>query len=325
MAELQLSGRKVSTVFNLLGSSENDMTYSLGWCLANVPEFLKELGKLLGSANLSQDALIKLQEYDRKTGITDIEIYSPGRAAWVIEAKRGFTVPKEGQLSKYAARLNNHKDAAAHKGLAVLAQSDRKEQWLSRQLCDDVDGIPVSGISWRQVKRAANKAAASASHSDTRLLKDLIKYLDEVANMKNETSNEVYVVSLNRATFGGKTTFLDVVEKHRKYFHPVGGGGSRWPSEPPNYIAFRYDARLQSIHHVEDYEVITDFGPYFPDQPSEERDPHFLYCLGAPIRPTKTTPTGAKWRSNRVWCFIDLLLTCDTIKDALDATRERVE
>jgi hypothetical protein len=33
-AELILYGRPVGTVFDLLGSKENDITYSLGWALA---------------------------------------------------------------------------------------------------------------------------------------------------------------------------------------------------------------------------------------------------------------------------------------------------
>ena len=33
-AELTLYGRSVGTVFDLLGDKENDITYSLGWALA---------------------------------------------------------------------------------------------------------------------------------------------------------------------------------------------------------------------------------------------------------------------------------------------------
>ena len=324
MIPLQLHGKEVSTIFDLLGQTENDMTYGLGWCLAQVPSFLDCLGDLLGTTGLSHDARIRLQELDSRTGITDIEIHSPGRAAWVLEAKRGYSVPSIGQLSQYASRLIALKDDAARKGLAILAQSDRKEQWLRHQLPDNVDGIPLRALSWGQVKRAAEQASALASNAGKRLLREFVEYLDTVANMKNETSNYVYVVSLSYKTFGGKTTFVNVVEEYSKYFHPVGGGPGGWPSEPPNYIAFRYDGALQSIHHVEDYEVITDYGPYFSEQPSEEIEPHFLYYLGLPIRPNMRIPTGGRWRAMRVWCFIDTLLTCETIAAAKAMTDERV-
>ena len=49
MIPLQLHGKEVTTIFDLLGRTENDMTYSLGWCLAQVPAFLDGFGDLLGT------------------------------------------------------------------------------------------------------------------------------------------------------------------------------------------------------------------------------------------------------------------------------------
>ena len=141
--------------------------------------------------------------------------------------------------------------------------------------------------------------------------------------MQDQYSNWVYVVSLNRERFGGETTFLEVVEKHRKYFHPMGGSRSGWPVDPPNYIAFRYDGCLQSIHHVDGYEVVNDLAPFFPNQPSEIGDLRLLYHLGPPIRPAREIRVGARWRAKRVWCFIDTLLTSATIAEALVKTKER--
>lgn len=71
-------------------------------------------------------------------------------------------------------------------------------------------------------------------------------------------------------------------------------------------------------------EVITNVGDYFREQPSEEMEPHFLYSLGPPIRPNKKIPTGGRWRANRVWCFIDTLLTCETIAAAREETDDRL-
>ncbi len=303
------------------------MTYSLGWCLSQVPSFLDALGTLLGTPGISEkNAMISLQEYHPGTGINDIEICAPGHFRWIIEAKRDFTVPSGDQLRRYAQHLHEKRaeDKAAVPGLVVLADSDRKNEWLRRQLPADVAGIPLRSLSWREIRQAAKGAASDASQAGKRLLAEFSTYLGTAAIMQNQYSNMVYVVSLSRNTFGGETTLIEVVEKHQKYFHPVGGGPGGWPTEPPNYIAFRYDGALQSIHHIEDYQVITDHGPHFPNQPSEECPPHYLYRLGQPIRPAERVPTGANWRAMRVKCFIDTLLTSETIVAAKSATDERL-
>ena len=327
MTTLQLHGVGVSTVFDLLGKTENDMTYSLGWCLSQVPPFLDSLGMLLGTLHLSEkNVTISLQEYRAGTGITDIEIHARGYVRWIVEAKLGFTIPSMDQLELYARRLHEKQaeDKNAAPKLAVLAQSDRKNEWLQHQLPGSVLGIPLHSVSWREVQTAAKGAEQDASQSGKRLLKQFTSYIGSVASMQNQDSNLVYVVSLSHKTFGGETTFIDVVEKHRKYFHPVGGGPRGWPTEPPNYIAFRYDGALQSIHHIEDDHKIEDLGPFFPNQPSKKREPHVLYDLGPPIRPAKRVPTGANWRSNRVWCFIDTLLTSESVAAAKAVTDERI-
>ena len=41
---LNLHGKKMDTVFHLLGNNENSMTMGLGWCLSQVPSFLDCLG-----------------------------------------------------------------------------------------------------------------------------------------------------------------------------------------------------------------------------------------------------------------------------------------
>ena len=95
------------------------------------------------------------------------------------------------------------------------------------------------------------------------------------------------------------------------------------PAEPPNYLGFRYDGHLKSIHHVKSYQVVDDLAEYFPDQPSEKWDPHVLYELGPPICPAKPMRVGARLQAAHRWCFIDTLLTSDTLVEALEATRKR--
>lgn len=141
--------------------------------------------------------------------------------------------------------------------------------------------------------------------------------------MRDIDSNQAYVVSLSRGSIEGwPMSLVSVVEDHRRYFFPVGRGG--WPKIPPNYMAFRYDGRLQSIHHVDGSDIVTDIGAPFPGVPPAEGDPHYLLTLGPPIRPPAEIRNGPSiMRAMRTWIDIDLLLTSPTITDALKATRQR--
>ena len=60
--------------------------------------------------------------------------------------------------------------------------------------------------------------------------------------------------------------------------------------------------------------------------PDEDIDhAYFVYSLGPAIIPSKEVRTGRIYPSDRVWCHLDTLLTCDTISDARDLTKKRME
>jgi hypothetical protein len=144
--------------------------------------------------------------------------------------------------------------------------------------------------------------------------------------MRNIDSNSVYVVSLSTSLIPGwpaAVTSIDLVEKHERYFFPA--TGKNWPKTPPNYVAFRYYGRLQSIHHVDEYTIAQDMSPFFPGAPdTSDWEPHFLTTLGPAIRPDHEVRTGRGIvRSARVSVDIDLLLTAKTITEAADQTRRR--
>ncbi len=40
MAEIYIHGNPINSIFELLGDKENDITFSIGWVLANCPSFL---------------------------------------------------------------------------------------------------------------------------------------------------------------------------------------------------------------------------------------------------------------------------------------------
>ena len=327
MTNLMLHNQKIETVFDLLGQKENDMTYALGWVLAQSPQFLAQLGKALGFG-FSERASIRLQRYQSPQGYTDVEIDDPGQCHIIIEAKRGFTLPSEEQLSKYAASLVDNPNRPKMCLLVVLAESDRQDIWLDQHVPKAVNGIAVRSMSWHKLRRLAEGAAELGTHAEKRLLRQFVQYLTTAATMQNQYSNLVYVVSLSRDGFGcGDISFIDVVERHRKYFHPIGGTGGGWPSEPPNYLAFRYGGELKSIHHVETHDVIDNYAPHFTDNATPLDYPHYLYSLGPAIRPASRVPTNgngrASYPSGRRWIFIDLLLTAGSVAEADYLTKQR--
>lgn len=92
LRSLQLHGRAVKTVFDLLGAREDDITYSLGWGLSRSEALARAmLGEAFGT-DAAQGSLvaIRLQESETGTGRTEIETE---HQHLVIEAKRGWTLP----------------------------------------------------------------------------------------------------------------------------------------------------------------------------------------------------------------------------------------
>ena len=143
--------------------------------------------------------------------------------------------------------------------------------------------------------------------------------------MRDTNTNEVHVVALTRKVWDGWPADLspvDEVEKHRLYHYPTVG---RYRKIVPNYMGFRYDNRLQSIHHVDSYEIIDTPHGHVPGGPDLLWDaPVNLLHLGPPIRPDHKVPTGeGTWPSAPMVVDIDLLLTAATIVEARNATKLR--
>ena len=143
--------------------------------------------------------------------------------------------------------------------------------------------------------------------------------------MQTRESNWVFVVSLGTSKPENcDLTWIEIVQNHMKYFHPLGGNG--WPKEPPNYIAFRYYGQLQSIHHIEGYEVTKNLHAEIPEMPDYVEDcDFFVYKLGPAIVPTKVVKTGNIYASGRKWAMLDTLLTADTIAEACNISKARME
>lgn len=149
-------------------------------------------------------------------------------------------------------------------------------------------------------------------------------------SIQNQQSNLVYVVSLGSGCpEWSRLSWIDIVRKKRRYFHPASGSG--WPKTPPNYIGVRYAGKLQAIYHVESYKMVSDFRgkgleTFRNDIPQGcgNKD-YFLYQLGPEIIPSNEVKMGKIFPNGRVWATIDLLLTCNTISEARDLTKQRLK
>lgn len=316
MPGLTLHGRPVRTVFDLLGKKENDLTFSLGWGLGQSNELVRRLlQEIFPDEEIGELEALRLQEFVPGSGFTDIEIETD-KLAIILEAKVGWSLPDEEQLEKYARRPGSRETRR------LLVVSECTPEFAGPRLPEAVAGVPVAYQSWKQIVRLAEACAPSA-HAEQRVLRELTTYLRGLMTMQNHFSNLVYVVALGAQVqpWSAPFTPIEIVVNKDRYFCPIGNG---YPKEPPNYLGFRWGGQLQQVCHVDAYEVITDLHDAIPELASRPVERHYLYTLGPPIIPAKIVKTGNLYRAQRIEAAIDLLLTCDTIRDARDKTQERL-
>lgn len=323
MIDLYLYGQKTDSIFDLLGTDENDISFAVGLGFSKVPTFLKHFLQHININTKFDTELvkIKLQQYERDKGFTDFEIEQEGEFSIIIEAKKGWNYPDKNQLGKYSSKPSFNLFTARQKKLVVFTESS-KDFTNAHFHIKTSNSYDVTVVSYRELWSLAKKARADSDNYQKRFLEELINYFEKIMTMQNKYSNMVYVVALSYETEKDwKISWIDIVEQKRRYFHSVGGRG--WPTEPPNYIAFRYYGKLQSIRHIDSYEVFTDPHKFFKEIPSDDWGHCFLYHLSEPIIPSKEIRTGNIYRNGRVWAMLDLLLTCDTIAEARDKTKKR--
>lgn len=315
-------GEATDNIFKLFGTDENAITQSLSWALARSPELTESIIKqVFGSINVYDKYVVYYQRYSHENGITDIEITDNINYHIIIEAKKGWNLPKYEQLNNYATRDDFCNSNIPHK--KIITMSECSQEYAEHNLPKEINGIGIAHISWKNVFKYANSAKKLSSNANKKMLDELCRYLEEVIGMQNYLSNEVYCVSLSKDTVTDSCSlrWLDIVLKYHKYTFPQ---GNSWPVEPPNYIAFRYDGKLQSIHHVETYFLTKNIHEYISEYPDiTYDDPHFVISLGEAIIPSKQVKSGKTMWSKRVWAMFDLLLTCDTVEEAAKKSRER--
>ncbi|WP_437552068.1 hypothetical protein WME97_12120 [Sorangium sp. So ce367] len=307
--------KPVATIFDLLGRKEDDMTYALGYVISRSPRFMTELIRAIGGDLPTAEGAVRLQTSD-ESGRTDVELEVGDDLYIVLEAKRGPELPSIAQLRRYMPRLKNK----TRNFTRLVAVTNTPSEFARTALPASIDGVVVTHLTWREVRDIVNLAQPDETNHNKRLLKEFNTYLTGILGMEVTRSNMVYVLSLGAGGVWG-LNFKEVALKHRRYFYPTKG---HWPP-PPNYLAFRYDGRLQSIHHVEKTQVFTNPHDMFKEAQSHIIDPHYLFWLGPGILPSREVRNGSKiMRAMRVWCMIDTLLTCETITEAWEETRRRL-
>ncbi|HXB02857.1 MAG TPA: hypothetical protein VNV15_08580 [Opitutaceae bacterium] len=321
MAQLYLHNQEVATVFDLLGDKENDVTFSLGWALTQSPSFRRRLLKNLfpgKDAEVVTD--IQLQKHGgRHGGYTDIEIITD-RSHIIIEAKRGMVLPGEVQLRKYVPRFKNTRLRA------IVVMAEREPNLAQGNLPKSVRSVPVGYRSWKQVTRIAQESVASeARHDAKRLLRQFARYMEGLIDMQNQKSNEVYVVALGSAHKAERWwdgSWREFVTSQRTYFQPT---TVRWPKPSPNYLGFRYDGKLQSIHHIDKMEAVDSLKGHIRAHSffGWMKKPHLVCKLGPPIRPAREVRSG-NIMNRRMMAALDLLLTCRNVTEASKKTKKRL-
>jgi hypothetical protein len=319
---LKVRGVTPKSVFGLNGYDENSASYALGWVLERSSHFRKAVvAAVFGETLEITGALIELQKHGADRGFSDVEIQSQGQFHVILEAKRGWAVTSEWQLRRYLPRVIA--GGSARRRLVSVSAADPAEA--KRRLPTALSGVPVTHLSWRDIQRHAERAHGRARSLEEKLwLRELAQHLKEYTAMDRTIDNKVFVVSLGTASMvkGKSHTWIDVVAKDKCYFHPI---GHRWPVQPPTYVGFRYYGRLQSVHHIESFEIADDVAKVNPAWPKTDYA-HFVYRLGPPMRPPSVVKTGKLYPSGRVWCAIDTLLSgaFGTISAARDETKRRL-
>lgn len=316
----------IETIFQLLGNKENDITRAIAWIMKKCPSFLKSFIKNVSGQHVDSEKITILYQQFEKTksenGYTDLELTDNNNVHIIIEAKRGWILPSSTQLIKYANRPSFINSNALKKHIVTLSECSQNYADSYLPFSITANGIPVSHISWKELRNLALQSKKTSNNEQKNILTEFTQYLGGLMTTQNKNSNLVYVVSINNRKIEG-TNFSnsDIVEKGY-YYCPFGTNG--WPKEAPNYIAFRYNGKLQAIHHIEGYTIsknIHDVINFMPDE--NWKADHFIFNLGPKIIPPKVIKTGNIYRNGRVWAAIDLLLTCNTIAEARDKTKER--
>ncbi len=310
-------GAEVGSVFGLMGADENDLTAALGFVLSRCPPLTAAITQRLAAVagNDADGAVALALEVRGVVGRTDLEIRM-GNSLYIVEAKRGWLLPSRRQLAQYADRV-----AGVGQG-ALVSLSQASQALASQCLPEEIEGVPVIHLSWRDVLADVEHVKTHCRGHDRFVLDQFRAYVKEVIRVTRVGDSWTYCVVLNNhKPAGGAATFKQIVTEQLSYFHPYGARNS-WPTEPPNFMAFRWAGAVRRIHRVIEHEVVPRLSERWPDINDEQANqPHAVYRLGPRLPPSEPLENGAIYPSARVWALLDQLQTAPTLADAVAASK----
>ena len=152
---LRVNGATPSSVFGVFGAKENTATFALGWCLEQSPALRDILVRLIAVVDIEASTLsIDLQRHSEDGGYTDIELLIPNRLHVIIEAKKGWVLPHQDQLMRYASRFQDRDTRLSV--LVSISSADRV--YATARLPSDIDGVEVTHLAWSDVRTAVQQA-----------------------------------------------------------------------------------------------------------------------------------------------------------------------
>ncbi|MGR6978386.1 hypothetical protein [Mycobacteroides abscessus] len=318
MVELRRHSSEVGSVFDLLGDNENDLTAALGFALTRCAQLCAAVAARISPKGVDppgRNTAVGLEVRDA-AGRTDLELRI-GQSLFIFEAKRGWLLPGTPQLSRYADRI--HRDGGRG-ALVTLSQASR--DLAERQLPSEVKGIRVVHLSWRDILEDIATVQPRCRGRERVWLDELRMYLKGVIRLRSVADSWTYCVVLSdKRPAGGDTSFKDFVRHQSCYFHPFGVGG--WPTDPPNFMAFRWGNAVQRIHRVVGSEVVPHLAgrfPYMIDDPDANRF-HIIHELGPQLLQGDPIPSGTSYRAIRLWVLLDQLLASPTLAEAVAGTK----
>lgn len=179
--------KPVATIFDLLGTKEDDMTYSLGFVVSRSPHFAAALLKLVTGRDpkIPPQGIVRLQTIAaEERGRTDIEIKVGEEMFAVLEAKRWPWLPSVEQLRRYLPVVRREKV----KERRLVAVTNATEDYARMTLPVQLDGVPVVHIAWRRLRRLATEVRAQETNRNKHLLDEFAEYLREIVTMENVRS-----------------------------------------------------------------------------------------------------------------------------------------
>jgi hypothetical protein len=298
--------------FDLFGASENEITAAFALALRTSSKlrgaFLDVIER--GGRIVEEMRLEAVHGESR----TDLELNLGGETI-ILEAKKGWRVPTHEQLGKYAELVMSQPVGK------LVTISDASEEWAEKLLPASIGDVAVQHVSWRTILNLVDAAVNDEDRSTRELLRKFDRYVRKVAEMRNGTDMWTYCVSLSDKKFGD-ITFMDYVTGEGVYFHPHSDWQKGWPTNWPNFLAFRWKGHTRQVNRVLSVSVVDDLREFWPTIPEDVgARSHVLYKLG-PAIPMRPLPNGGAYASGRVWVLLDQLLTATNLLEAVERSKE---